>query len=70
MYDVTILYEGAAPSFFDLFLGKVKRVNLHVERFPMDKLGKEEKDIQDWIIDRFYLKNKMLSESKRLPLGH
>jgi len=70
VYDVTILYEGAAPSFFDLFLGKVKRVSLHVERFPMDKLGREEKDIQDWIIDRFYLKNKMLSESRGLPLGH
>ena len=70
VYDVTILYEGAAPSFLDLFRGKVKRVKLHVERFPLDRLGEEEKDIQKWIVDRFYLKNKMLSESRGVPFGH
>ena len=70
VYDVTILYEGKAPSFLDLFLGKIKKVNLHVERFPLDKLGKDEEDIQSWVIDRFYLKNKMLSESRGVPLGH
>ncbi len=70
VYDVTILYEGEAPSFVDLFLGKVKRVNLHVERFPLDKLGKKEEDIQSWIVDRFYLKNQMLSESRDESLGY
>ena len=69
VYDVTILYDGMAPSFFDLFLGKVKRVTLYVERFPLDQLGNEEKDLQDWIIDRFYLKNKMISENRGDPVG-
>ena len=70
VYDVTILYDGKAPSFFELLSGNVKEVTLHVERFSFDQLQGDENDLHDWIVERFYLKNKMISERRGNSFGH
>ena len=70
VYDVTILYDGKAPSFFELLSGDVEEVTLHVERFSFDQLQGDENDLHDWIVERFYLKNKMISERRGNSFGH
>ena len=64
VYDVTIIYEGEVPSFSDLFLGKVKKVNLHVRRFELDSLSDDMESLSDWIMERFCIKNEMIAESR------
>lgn len=64
VYDVTIIYEGEVPTFSDLFLGKVKKVNLHVRRFELDSLSDDRASLNDWIMERFCIKNKMIADSR------
>ena len=39
-----------------------------MERFSFDQLQGDENDLHDWIVERFYLKNKMISERRVIPL--
>ncbi|MEK6624577.1 MAG: lysophospholipid acyltransferase family protein, partial [Bdellovibrionota bacterium] len=63
--DVTIGYEGEAPSLYDLILGKVKRLHLHIKRFPMHTLPNTDKELEEWIIKCFYDKDLRLQKFQK-----
>ncbi|MBI2520392.1 MAG: acyltransferase [Bdellovibrio sp.] len=55
--DVTIGYEGQAPSLYDLLLGKARRLHLYIKRIPINTLPESEKELEAWIIKCFYDKD-------------
>jgi lysophosphatidic acid acyltransferase/lysophosphatidylinositol acyltransferase len=62
VYDVTIIYENSyVPTIYDLFLGKVKKINLHVQRYLLKNLPKEDKLITDWLLEKFYEKDQRIN---------
>ena len=65
IYDATIIYEGNAPTLKDLVLGKVSKVQLHVKRFELDNLTDDKTELNDWITERFYIKDEMMAKFKQ-----
>jgi 1-acyl-sn-glycerol-3-phosphate acyltransferase len=62
IYDVTIIYEEESPSIADLILGKVTKVHVHVKRFEISQLSDDKNDLNNWITERFYIKNEMIAK--------
>ena len=62
MLDATIIYEGSAPTITDLVLGKVSTVHLHVKRYPLEELTNDKDELNQWITQRFYIKNEMIEK--------
>lgn len=61
VYDMTIKYEGHIPTFWELLSGQIKDViRVRVKRYPIAALPREEKEIQDWLIERFVEKETWL----------
>jgi 1-acyl-sn-glycerol-3-phosphate acyltransferase len=58
--DVTIGYEGAAPSLADLFL-RVRRVHVHLRRFPVTELPPDDGGRGAWVNERFREKDQLLA---------
>ena len=52
VYDVTIGYEGGFPSLWQWAKGYVRRVHLHVRRFPRGELPKSDGDLGQWLFAR------------------
>ena len=71
VYDTTIAYEGG-PAYLShcLLLGgfRTKTIHVHVRRTPFKDLPTEEKELEDWLMDAFVFKDKVLDEFKRT--GH
>jgi 1-acyl-sn-glycerol-3-phosphate acyltransferase len=65
IYDVTIGYEGEAPSLTKLFFQSVPRIHLHVKRYPAANIPKEAKARADWAVQRFVEKDKLLAQFKK-----
>ena len=64
VYDVTIGYEGKPPGLFALLLGKVRRIHLHVKRYPVAVIPKENEARGNWAIDRYVEKDDRLRSFK------
>ncbi|EPB76147.1 Acyltransferase [Ancylostoma ceylanicum] len=73
VYDVTIAYgqsrlpnrRGLAPNMFEFCCGSpiAKTLSVHVKRYPAEQLHKKSrKELQDWIIQTYYEKDKLLDE--------
>ena len=60
--DATIIYEDSAPTLKDLVLGKVSKVHLHVKRFEIDDLTDDKEELNQWITQRFYIKDEMIKK--------
>lgn len=60
VYDLTIAYENGVPTIWQWFKGYATRTHLHVRRFPMDTLPKDEQALSDWLTQRFYIKDERL----------
>jgi len=65
VYDATIIYEGKPPTIADLVLGKVNKVYLHVKRFELSELADDEKSLNDWITQRYYIKDEMMAKYQK-----
>lgn len=69
VYDVTIAFEGfptgEVPGFGALLWGPMRRVHLHVRRFPAATLPTAKDDRVQWILDRFTEKDRLLAEFYR-----
>lgn len=61
VYDLTIAYEQPTPTLADCFAQKVKRVDIHVRRFPIDSLPQDEEAIVQWAYERFKEKDELLA---------
>lgn len=60
VYDVTIGYEGQPPGLFALLLGKVERIHLHLQRYPVTAIPKDNEGRGNWAIDRYVEKDHRL----------
>jgi len=66
IYDITIGFENKAPSLFAFFLKKeVNTVHVYCNRSPIQNLPKENKQIGEWVINRFVEKDKLLQNFKQ-----
>jgi 1-acyl-sn-glycerol-3-phosphate acyltransferase len=60
VYDFTIGYVEGVPTLWQHITGQVKKIHVHVRRFPIDELPKIEADLKQWLLDRFYEKDALL----------
>lgn len=62
VYDVTIGYKHRCPSFLDNVFGvDPSEVHIHVQRIPLDSIPTSEDEISSWLMDKFRLKDELLS---------
>jgi len=60
VYDVTIGYEQGVPTLWQWIKGYVRRVHVHVRRFPMEGLPRDEAGIAAWLIRCYQEKDDLL----------
>jgi len=61
VYDLTLAFEGEAPSVWRFFRGDCRRIHLHAERFPVDGLPASENALETWLQERFSAKEARLA---------
>jgi 1-acyl-sn-glycerol-3-phosphate acyltransferase len=62
IYDVTLGYEPGVPTLWQFFKRRNQRVHLHVRRFPMTALPTSQKELAQWLIDRFIEKDQRMKQ--------
>lgn len=62
VYDVTIGYPGEVPSLGQAFGSRMRRVDIHVRRFPIESFPEDEEGLSDWVFERFTAKDQLLAE--------
>lgn len=60
VYDLTIGYVEGVPTLWQHISGQVKRIHVHVRRFPVEELPKIEAELKQWLMDRFHEKDALL----------
>lgn len=60
VYDVTIGYEVGVPTLWQYINGSVKRIHVHVRRFPIESLPQLEHELRDWLLTRYREKDALL----------
>ena len=48
VYDISMGYPDGVPSFVDCFLRKVRRVDIHVTRHPIESFDMTDEALSDW----------------------
>ncbi|EEC79481.1 hypothetical protein OsI_20519 [Oryza sativa Indica Group] len=67
--DITIAYKHRPPTFMDNVYGiDPSEVHIHVKIIQVSDIPTSEDEVADWLIERFKLKNKLLSDFS--ALGH
>lgn len=61
VYDATIGYVDGVPSMWQWCRGDIKRVELHVRRFPIEEIPKEEEALSEWLKARWREKDELLA---------
>ncbi|KAL2318669.1 hypothetical protein Fmac_032545 [Flemingia macrophylla] len=65
VYDVTIAYKNQCPSFLDNVFGvDPSEVHMHVRRIPVEEIPVTETKAGSWLMDRFQIKDQLLSDFK------
>uniref|UniRef100_A0A1D1ZDH5 1-acylglycerol-3-phosphate O-acyltransferase n=3 Tax=Anthurium amnicola TaxID=1678845 RepID=A0A1D1ZDH5_9ARAE len=63
VYDVTIAYKHRCPLFRDIVFGvDPSEVHIHVKRIPVHEIPISENDTATWLIERFRIKDHLLSD--------
>ncbi|KAG9440893.1 hypothetical protein H6P81_021058 [Aristolochia fimbriata] len=63
VYDITIGYKYRCPLFMDNVFGvDPAEVHIHIQRFSIDDLPTSETDTSAWLMKRFQIKDKLLSD--------
>ncbi|KAE9448531.1 hypothetical protein C3L33_19548, partial [Rhododendron williamsianum] len=63
VYDITIGYKHRCPTFFDNACGvNPSEVHIHVHRIPVKDIPTSEDKTGSWLLERFCLKDKLLSD--------
>ncbi len=65
VYDLTVGYEEGVPTLWQLALGRVRRIHLHVRRFPMGELPRGAEELAAWLLERFREKDDLLDRFYR-----
>ncbi len=61
VYDLTIGYAEGVPTLWQYIKGSVRRIHLHVRRFPVDELPALEEELAAWLRQRFAEKDRLLA---------
>ncbi|BAT82725.1 1-acyl-sn-glycerol-3-phosphate acyltransferase [Vigna angularis] len=65
VYDVTIAYKNQCPSFLDNVFGvDPSEVHLHVRCIPVEEIPASESKASSWLIEKFKMKDQLLSDFK------
>jgi len=67
LYDISIHYPQEAPTLFQFITGRTKEITLHVNRFPLDQLPETDKELSNWVMERFQIKDKWLDDQQFPP---
>ncbi|KAF8405164.1 hypothetical protein HHK36_010063 [Tetracentron sinense] len=63
VYDITIGYKHRCPFFMDNVFGvDPSEVHIHVRRIPLSEIPTREDEAAAWLMDRFHLKDQLLSD--------
>ncbi|XP_020274677.1 probable 1-acyl-sn-glycerol-3-phosphate acyltransferase 4 isoform X2 [Asparagus officinalis] len=63
VYDLTIAYKHRCPNFIDNAFGvDPSEVHIHVQRIPLQDVPSTENEAAAWLIERFRLKDELLSD--------
>ncbi|XP_009112271.1 probable 1-acyl-sn-glycerol-3-phosphate acyltransferase 5 [Brassica rapa] len=63
VYDVTIGYKTRCPSFLDNVYGiEPSEVHIRIRRIDQSQIPNQEKEINDWLMNAFQLKDQLLSD--------
>ena len=65
VYDLTIGYVDGVPTLWQMAEGFVPVVHLHVRRFPIEELPREDQEISDWLFRRYEEKDELLEHYYR-----
>ncbi|HSO22541.1 MAG TPA: lysophospholipid acyltransferase family protein [Chondromyces sp.] len=60
VYDLTIGYEQGVPTLWQYIKGLVRRIHVHVRRFPVAELPHSAEELRQWLQDRWREKDEML----------
>jgi len=60
IYDVTIGYVEGVPTLWQHITGQVRRVHVHVRRYPAVELPRIPQELSTWLIERFQEKDELL----------
>jgi len=58
--DLTIAYEEGIPTLWQYIKGLVKRIHVHVRRFPIEDVPTSADDLRLWLLSRWDEKNDLL----------
>jgi len=61
VYDFTIGYVEGVPTLWQYITGRVKQIHVYIRRFPAGELPKIETELKQWLMDRFYEKDALLT---------
>ncbi|KAJ6940065.1 1-acyl-sn-glycerol-3-phosphate acyltransferase 4 isoform X1 [Populus alba x Populus x berolinensis] len=65
VYDVSIAYKHQLPTFLDNVFGTdPSEVHIHVRRIPAREIPASDSEAATWLMDRFQLKDRLLSDFK------
>ncbi|KAJ6417871.1 hypothetical protein OIU84_001287 [Salix udensis] len=65
IYDVSIAYKHQLPTFLDNVFGTdPSEVHIHVRRIPAKEMLASDSEAATWLMDRFQLKDRLLSDFK------
>lgn len=69
VYDVTIGYPRGIPSLWQYISGQVDEIHLHLKRYGMETLPRDEDGLARWLSDRFAEKEAWLGSLWRIPVS-
>jgi len=61
VYDLTIGYVDGVPTLGQYITGAVRCVHVHIRRFAIETLPREEEALAQWLRDRFEEKDRLLA---------
>jgi 1-acyl-sn-glycerol-3-phosphate acyltransferase len=59
VYDLTIGYEEGVPSLRQYIQGLVRRIHVHVRRYPIEDLPQSAEDLRQWLLTRWAEKDRL-----------
>jgi|GEM_PF-276847 len=66
VYDVTLGYpQTPLPNLFTCFSARVSQYNIHVRRYSISKIPKDEDKLHAWVLARFEEKDKLMIEHRQ-----
>ena len=65
VYDLSMGYPDGVPSFVDCFLRKVRRVDIHVKRYPLASFDMTDEALSEWVFDIYRQKDQIMIDYKK-----